>query len=276
MAESTPEQNPTVVYDLEEDFFDRFNLNKGRLLGKGMAGEVFLTTSRAGSGRKLAVKIFSLDEDVRERSLRQFTTEAGVMQAVSHPHIVPCVMAARCPAYAALAMPYYPRGDLGSLHDTQSPRQVNRYMSHVVRGLEHLHRQNIAHNDLKLENVFIDAQKRAHLGDLGLAMEMKDASRTALAGLVGGTREYWSPEKLEAGSRDRIDPFKADIYAIGVMYWALVSGEDPQEHADYQDKLADTKLNLSPSQRSLLRRLLDPNPVERPNASELVKLIRIK
>ncbi|GFO42959.1 serine/threonine-protein kinase [Plakobranchus ocellatus] len=184
-------------------------------------------------------------------------------------------MAARCPDYAALAMPYYSRGDLGSLPDTQSPRQVNRYMSHVVRGLEHLHRQNIAHNDLKLENVFLDAQNRAHLGDLGLAVEVKDASRTALAGLVGGTREYWSPEKLGAGTRTRIDPFKADIYAIGVMYWALASGEDPQEHADYQDKLADTKLNLSPSQRSLLRRLLDPNPVHRPNASDLVKMIKI-
>ncbi|GFO16256.1 hypothetical protein PoB_004276100 [Plakobranchus ocellatus] len=86
MAESTPEQNPTLVYDLEEDFFDRFNLNKVRPLGKGMAGEVFLTTSKAGSGRKLAVKIFSLDEDVRERSLRQFTTEAGVMQVSEYPY----------------------------------------------------------------------------------------------------------------------------------------------------------------------------------------------
>ncbi|GFO42847.1 CaMK family protein kinase [Plakobranchus ocellatus] len=185
-------------------------------------------------------------------------------------------MAARCPDYAALAMPYYPRGDLGSLHDTQSPRQVNRYMSHVVRGLENLHRQNIVHNDLKLENVFIDAQNRAHLGDLGLALEVKDAIRTALAGLVGGTRVYWSPEKLEAGTRTRIDPFKADIYAIGVMYWALVSREDPKEHDNYQDKLADNKVNLSPSQKFLLQRLLDPNPVHRPNAPELVKMIRIK
>ncbi|GFN80050.1 hypothetical protein PoB_000655600, partial [Plakobranchus ocellatus] len=53
-----------------------------------------------------------------------------------------------------------------------------------------------------------DAQNRAHLGDLGLALEVKDASRTALAGLVGGTKEYWSPEKLEAGTQTRIDPFK--------------------------------------------------------------------
>ncbi|GFO00241.1 rac family serine/threonine-protein kinase homolog [Plakobranchus ocellatus] len=247
MFESATE--PKLLYNLEEDFFDRFNLKKVRLLGKGMAGEVFLTTSRDGSGRKWAVKLFALDEDVRERNLRHFTTEAGVLQAVSHPHIVPCIMAARCPDYAALAMPYYPRGDLGFLHNTQSPTEVHRYMSHVVRGLEHLHRQNIAHNDLKLENVLIDAQNRAHLGDLGLALEVKDASRTALAGLVGGTRKYWSPERSEANTQTRIDPFKADIYAFGVMYWVLVSGEGPQQHKDYRDKLADTKLNLSPALR---------------------------
>ena len=45
-----------------------------------MAGEVFLVKPKSGSGRMLAVKKFSLSEDVRERSKRQFSTEAGVMQ----------------------------------------------------------------------------------------------------------------------------------------------------------------------------------------------------
>ena len=193
----------------------------------------------------------------------------------------------------------------------QDPRRVNRYMSHVARAVEHLHKDNIAHNDIKLENVFVDRSDRAVLGDLGLALNVKDGSKTALAGLVGGTRDYWSPEILEADTHTRIDPFKVntfsnitflghlakilfynqfvkkciistcivnfvfffafkkkveidlniilsisiprdqcDVYAIGVMYWALASGEDPEADTDFLGRLrAAQDLDLSPSQR---------------------------
>ncbi|GFO00707.1 serine/threonine protein kinase [Plakobranchus ocellatus] len=95
---------------------------------------------------------------------------------------MPCVIAARCPGYAALTMPYYPQGALAFLSSKKPPAQVHCYMTHVARGLYYLHRRNIAHNDLKLENVFVDAQKRAHLGDLGLTLKVKAGSRNALPG----------------------------------------------------------------------------------------------
>ncbi|GFN74418.1 serinethreonine-protein kinase ht1 [Plakobranchus ocellatus] len=247
MAESKPSPSSSFVHDLEEDFFDKFNLKKVLELGQGVSGEVFLTTSTAGPSRKLAVKVFSLDEEHRELNLRMFTTEVETMLSVTHPHIVPCVIAARCPGYAALAMPYYPRGDLAFLSGKQPPAQVHRYMTHVARGLYYLHRRNIVHNDLKLENVFVDAQNRAHLGDFGLALKVKAVSRTALASGVGCTQDYWPPEKLAAGPHTRIDPFKVDVYAIGIMYWALVSGENPEEGLDYLSKV--TNLDVSPDQR---------------------------
>ncbi|GFO11215.1 histone h3 [Plakobranchus ocellatus] len=249
MAESKPSPSSSFVYDLEEDIFDKFNLKKVLVLGQGVSGEVFLTTSTAGPSRKLAVKVFSLDEEHRELNLRMFTTEVETMLSVTHPHIVPCVIAARCPGYAALATPYYPRGDLAFL-------------------------RNIAHNDLKLENVFVDAQNRAHLGDFGLALKVKAVSRTALASGVGCAQDYWPPEKLAAGPQSRIDPFKVDVYAIGIMYWALVSGGNPEEGLDYLSKV--TNLDVSPDQRAILKRLLATNPSDRPTASELIQLMHVK
>ena len=80
MAQATSSDGPTVIYDLDEDFFERFNLKKGKILGKGMAGEVYLVSSLAHPERHRAVKIYSLADDVRERNLRHFYTEAGVGQ----------------------------------------------------------------------------------------------------------------------------------------------------------------------------------------------------
>ncbi|GFS00620.1 hypothetical protein ElyMa_006403000 [Elysia marginata] len=87
MAGSATVEKPTTVYDLEnEDIFERFNLKKVQFLNRGMSGEVFLVTSKTKPGKKLAVKTFDLSSDeVRDRSLRQFSTEAGVMQQDSNP-----------------------------------------------------------------------------------------------------------------------------------------------------------------------------------------------
>ena len=71
---------------------------------------------------------------------------------------------------------------------------------------------HVALNDNKLENVFVDRSDRAILGDLGLALEVKDDSKTAIAGLVGGTRNYWAPEILQADTHARIDPFKVSFF----------------------------------------------------------------
>ncbi|GFR88200.1 protein kinase-like domain [Elysia marginata] len=66
---------------------------------------------------------------------------------------------------------------------------------------------------------------------------------------------------------------QSDIYAIGVMFWCLVSGEDPEQGADLLERLAATDVNLSQSQRTTLERLLEPNPEKRPCACQVVKML---
>ncbi|KAK3745689.1 hypothetical protein RRG08_015970 [Elysia crispata] len=114
-----------------------------------------------------------------------------------------------------------------------------------AHAIEYLHRHDVAHIDVELENVFVCESDCAHLGDLGLAMEVTHSSRTILAAHMGGTMEYWPPEKVNADEHTRIDPFKCDIYAIGVMHWILVSGQQPEKNVDYLPKVyASTDLDL--------------------------------
>ena len=107
-------------------------------------------------------------------------------------------------------MPCYRAGDLIELIGKQQPSRVVRYMSQVAQAVEYLHKHNIAHTDVKLENVFVCGSDSAHLGDLGLAMEVTHPSRTILACRMGGTVEYWPPEKVNADEHTRIDPFKVN------------------------------------------------------------------
>ncbi|GFS02511.1 protein kinase [Elysia marginata] len=130
---------------------------------------------------------------------------------MSHHHLVPCVRAACCHDYAVILMPFYANGDLWSLQGRQEPSRVIRYMSHVARAVAHLHRNIIVHNDIKLENVLLDGSDRAHLADMGHALNFKEDGKSVISCLVGGTKDYWSPEKLGADPYTEIDPFKIGI-----------------------------------------------------------------
>ncbi|KAK3788436.1 hypothetical protein RRG08_004731, partial [Elysia crispata] len=65
-----------------------------------------------------------------------------------------------------------------------------------------------------------------------------------------------------------------DIYAIGIMYWLLVSDQEPEKNVDYLAKVyANTDVDLYCSNWFTLEQLLEPNPAKRPTASQVIKLL---
>ena len=81
MAECALTEKENVVYDLKnQDFFEFFKLKKVKVLGKGMAGKVYLVKQQNQSGKLLAIKKISFSEDNRERRLRDFNQEVKFMQ----------------------------------------------------------------------------------------------------------------------------------------------------------------------------------------------------
>ncbi|GFR86668.1 serine/threonine protein kinase [Elysia marginata] len=187
-----------------------------------MSGEVILVSQRS-SFQLFAVKMFSLASDDKEKRMREFYREAQVMQTVSHRHLVPCLFAALCKGYTVITMPFYCGTDLCNLseHGKLHPSVAGRYISQVAQAVEHLHKNSIVHNDIKLENIFIDEADQAILGNPGLALMSENHCETTTAGMVGGTKAYWPPERVMAARNDQLDPFKADVYTKGVVFWLL-------------------------------------------------------
>ena len=137
------------------------------------------------------------------------------MQRVQHPHIVPCVLAAHCPLYLALAMPLYPLGSLESRLSDLCPALARLYLSQVASAVSHLHTTRIAHGDIKLDNVFLAHAHHAVLGDFGLADRLPDHSPSLVpASQCGGTPSYMAPEARDATLDCPVDPVK-----VSCLFW---------------------------------------------------------
>ena len=163
-------------------------------------------------------------------AFRRWSNLISIFLGLSHPHLVPCLLAVQCLDYFAIVIPYYPAGDLVELIGKQESSRVVRYMSHVAHTIEYLHRHDVAHIDVKLENVFVCESDCAHLGDLGMAMEVTHSSRAILAAHMGGTMEYWPPEKVNADEHTRIDPFKVNtlfLFFFFFSFFLIILGLSP-------------------------------------------------
>lgn len=112
----------------------------------------------------------------------------------------------------------------------------------VGQALLHLHSNSIVHRDIKLDNILIfDHEKggiTAKLADFGFATSLRSDQNT-LNSYKGTRRGYMAPEihACKEDSNKHYDPKAADIFALGVVLFALVLGRLPFEFALSSDKL---------------------------------------
>ena len=102
-------------------------------------------------------------------------------------------------------------------HVAGSEQRLRSCLAQLVEGLEALHARRLAHRDVKLENVLVDGAGRVVLLDGGLALGWRERGARA-----GGTPAYVAPEALEG----EVGP-EGDLYAVGVILRAALSGEPP-------------------------------------------------
>lgn len=206
-----------------------------RLLGRGGMGSVYLARDLTLE-REVAIKVVKATED---QSYDRFRREARTAAKLSHPNIVPLH------AFGEVeGMPYfvmgYVRGE--SLADRLrregkiGEEDARRILAEIADGLDHAHRQGVVHRDIKPDNVLLeDESGRALLTDFGVAKAVGKSETLTIHGGVIGTPHYMSPE--QASGRADIDG-RSDIYSLGVMAYAMLSGRLPFEGKTPGDLLA--------------------------------------
>ena len=204
-------------------------LRVAALAGVGGMSAVYRAEQRR-LGRLVAVKILPIttapDLEARER----FEREARILSGLNHPHILQIHDFGSLPdGTLYLVTEWAGGGDLSKLLDGKphAPAQVIAWVRQIAEALDAAHARGVIHRDLKPANVLVLDDGRLTLADFGLAHAAIGGASSGLTmtGAIFGTFEYMAPEQMESASR--VTP-AADIYALGVMTYQMLTGRVPR------------------------------------------------
>lgn len=212
-----------------------------RRIGAGGQSTVRLVHNFATSGR-FAMKMITkepFDEETKHayyKRLQHMHDEVKVMQSLHHPNVIKFVEYYETPEDLLIIMELAEGGNLfeymNNFSHNRLPEDEAKYcFFQIGNGLRHVHKLNIAHRDLKVDNIFVAKTDRGiifKIGDFGYAKNASFLS-TQL-----GTPCYFPPEIQENRQQYTI---AADIWTLGCLFFACLSGSFPF-HSNYGSSIA--------------------------------------
>lgn len=198
------------------------------LCGVGGMGAVY-RAEQARLGRTVAVKILSTGSAPDDEAIERFEREARILSGLNHPHILSLHDFGALPdGTLYLVMEWAGGGDLSKLLAGRAhpPGLVRIWVDQIAAALGAAHARGVIHRDLKPANVLVLEDGRLTLADFGLAHAAGGFTAALTAkGAIFGTFEYMAPEQME--SAGRVTP-AADLYALGVMTYQMLTGRVPR------------------------------------------------
>ncbi|MGI8619002.1 MAG: protein kinase domain-containing protein [Gemmatimonadaceae bacterium] len=273
---------------MTDQLFDHLQTTLGdsyrleRELGGGGMGRVFVAEETTLE-RKVVVKVLP-PEMGRSMSADRFRREIQLAAKLQHPHIVPLLAAGGTPdGMLYYTMPYI-EGDSLRRRVTRAGElpipEALRILRQVVDALAYAHARGVVHRDIKPDNVLLSGN-HAMVTDFGVSKALSTAtgptSLTSL-GVALGTPAYMAPEQAAA---DPNTDHRADIYAIGILAYELLTGHPPFHGNSPQQVLAahatiappriiPIRTSVSQLLEDLVMCCLEKRPADRPQTAEEV------
>ncbi|XP_021723272.1 probable LRR receptor-like serine/threonine-protein kinase IRK [Chenopodium quinoa] len=222
-----------VMFSGEADFGSGAHalLNKDSELGRGGFGVVYHTV--LGDGRSVAIKKLNISSLIK--SQEEFEREVKKLGKVRHHNLVSLEGYYWTPSLQLLINEYVPGGSLFKhLHEDPSRTSLSWHQRFnivvgLAKGLDHLHKMNIVHYNLKSSNILIDNSDEAKVGDFGLARLLPMLDRYILSSKIQSALGYMAPEF--ACKTVKITE-KCDVYGFGILVLEIVTGRKPVEYME--------------------------------------------
>lgn len=226
----TASGRPAFVPPLPEELAEYFpELELLNTVGSGGMGAVY-RARQLRLDRIVALKIMPSEFGQDPTFAERFAREAQAMARLSHPNIVLVFDFGEANGMPYLVMEFVDGVDLRNAIQSGKvqPEQAVKIIPQICDALQYAHDIGIVHRDIKPENVLLDNTGRVKIADFGLAKLLgTDGAKFTLTGSrqVMGTPHYMAPEQMD--HPNQVD-HRADIYALGVVFYELLTGELPR------------------------------------------------
>ena len=241
------------------------------VIGQGGMGVVYKVRQKE-LDRLAALKILPPGIGGDPAFAERFAREAKALARLNHPGIVTIYDFGRADGLFYFLMEYVDGVSLGRLMRAgrMSPREALAIVPQLCDALQYAHDQGIVHRDIKPENILLDRQGRVKVADFGLAKLLGAENELAApggpapalspgltgAGKVMGTPQYMAPEQAEHPAD--VD-HRADIYALGVVFYQMLTGELPGRRLDPPSRKVQIDVRLD----EVVLRALEKQPDRR-------------
>ena len=217
-------------------------------LGRGGMGVVYLAR-QISLNRVVALKEILIGDRSSPSQIARFRNEGLTVARLRHPNIVQVYEVGEHDGLPFITFEYI-RGSSLDRKLTGAPipsSQAAALIAALARGVSVAHELGIVHRDLKPGNVLLDDQLPGVPGlgvpkvtDFGLAKLVNDQSGLTRTDTVLGSPSYMAPEQAEGKTRE-VGP-AADIYALGAIYYELLTGRPPFRGATVLDTIQQVKM----------------------------------
>ncbi|XP_008216122.1 testis-specific serine/threonine-protein kinase 3 [Nasonia vitripennis] len=226
----------------------------GKKIGQGTHATVHLADfidGNTGKKVKLACKIFNRKKALGNFLNTFFVRELEILTKIENPHIIQVHSILKRGPRVFIFMRYAENGDLLEFIRQTGPvpeNQAKLWFRQITSGLQYLHKMNIAHRDLKCENILLSRKFHVKLADFGFARYcVNQDGRRVLSHTYCGSAAYAAPEIV---ANIPYNPKLADVWSLGVILFIMLNAAMPFEELEHLHKLLKDQMNKNWSFRA--------------------------
>jgi eukaryotic-like serine/threonine-protein kinase len=201
-------------------------------IGRGAFGTVLLMEDTVVDER-LILKFLNPNVSGDEEVMKRFVHELRYSRKITHKNVIRIYDFLYIQGNYAISMEYFPSHTLGSEVVNEKPIALKRAVQFGIdmcTGMTVAHQVGIVHRDLKPANVLINQEGLLKIVDFGVAAAQREGdTQLTKTGYVIGSPKYMAPEQILGKKVDE----RADIYAVGVMLYEMMTGVPPYSRGDH-------------------------------------------